>query len=708
MPRIPVAPVARVDVVTETRFGVDLPDPYRWMETEDAELAAWLAGQGAHASAVLAALPDRDALLARITELTEPASEADGDTRFQLAGGRLFFRRQLPGGAAPALMAADEAGRRVLLDPASHPGLAGLPGTGHWNLDWYAPSPDGELVACGLSRGGSEASTLRILRTADGALRGDAVTGTFHGVVSWLDNGSLLCHQYPEPAPGTPPDQRRRDSRTVAHQVGGDDRVILARGVSPRVPLTSLDRPFVLTAGDDWLLAVISHSALGVFGEEMSACTVYVGPRAEALSDPAGCPWQRVAGPDDGVRSWTAHGDTLYLVVDGGRRRAAVVSVPLASPDLSAAAVVVPEDSDRSVLSVRVTGDQLLVHDRLVGLSRLRRVPLAGGEPREVPLPAAGLLSGLSTDPGAPGAYFQLESWTLAPRAYRYDPAAAQITDTGWLPPGGPDFSGIVTRDLRVPARDGTLIPLRVVHRAGLELDGSAPAIVNGYGSYGIIPGHLYEPWMLAWYERGGVYAQAGLRGGGEHGREWHEAGRGTRKENTITDFIDCAEYLVARGYTSPGRVAGRGGSAGGIPTGGALVRRPGLWGAMIMLVPLTNAVRGEFSENGPINIGEDGSVTTEDGLRSALISDSYLRVRDGTRYPAVLLTTGLNDPRVDPWQPGKLAARLQAATASGRPVLLRVDPDAGHGQGSTPAQRRAEEADVLAFLLHELGGSKG
>jgi prolyl oligopeptidase len=186
---------------------------------------------------------------------------------------------------------------------------------------------------------------------------------------------------------------------------------------------------------------------------------------------------------------------------------------------------------------------------------------------------------------------------------YRFDSLARTITGTGWLPPAAADFSDMVTCDLRAPARDGTLIPLRVVHRKGLALDGANPAILSGYGSHGHVPTRLFAPEMLAWYERGGVCAYAGLRGGGEYGREWHEAGRGPRKENTITDFIVCAEYLIRHGYTSPERLAGEGGSAGGIPVGGALVRRPDLWGAMVMQVPVTNTTRLEFTENGPINV---------------------------------------------------------------------------------------------------------
>jgi prolyl oligopeptidase len=208
---------------------------------------------------------------------------------------------------------------------------------------------------------------------------------------------------------------------------------------------------------------------------------------------------------------------------------------------------------------------------------------------------------------------------------------------------------------------------------------------------------------MLAWYERGGVYAVAHVRGGGEHGREWHEAGRGLHKETTITDLIDCAEYLVAHGYTRPARLAAEGGSAGGITAGGALVRRPDLWAAIVLHVPVTNALRAELGENGPINVPEFGSLTTEPGLQGLLIVDCYLRVQDGTPYPAVLLTAGMNDPRVDVWQPAKIAARLQAATTSGRPVLLRIEEQAGHGFGSTRSQQDSLLADELAFLLDQL-----
>lgn len=679
-----VPPAARIEVVREERFGISISDPYRWMEAEDQELADWLAGQGAHAAAALAALPGRVALLARVTAL---ASAAAADSAFTPAGERMFFLRHPPGGGVPVLMMDEQ----VVLDPSV------LTGAGHWNLDWFVPSPDARLVACGLSRGGSEQSTLRVLDTDAGELLPDAVTGAFLGAVSWLPGGdALLCHRYLDQEPGAPA-HRRRDSRACLHRVGTpaeDDLVVLARGLNPAVTLSPADRPLVFAPpGSDWMVAVIAHGTLTIpVGDDLADCSFYVAPRA-ALADPRACPWRLVAGASDGVVSYALHGDDMYLVTHRGAPRLRVDRVSLA--DFTA--VTVLPAGERAVVAVRVAGDDLLVHERDAGLSRLRRVPVAGGKSADVPLPVDGVLDGWAVHPSRPEVFLTLGSRTSPPRVYKY--SAGAVAGAGWLPSRPAGFGGVVTADLRVPARDGTLIPLRVTHRSGLRLDGTSPAILTGYGSFGVVPGRLFAPEMLAWYERGGILAEAGLRGGGEFGREWHEAGRGPRKITTITDFIDCAEYLIAHGYTTARRLAGRGGSAGAVPVGGALVRRPDLFGAIVLEVPSVNKTR----PTGAGSVSEFGDAATEAGLRDLLAIDCYQNVTDGTRYPAVLLTAGLNDPRVAVWHPAKMAARLQAATTSGRPVLLRVDPDAGHGYGSTAAQHAELTTDILTFLLHEL-----
>jgi prolyl oligopeptidase len=249
------------------------------------------------------------------------------------------------------------------------------------------------------------------------------------------------------------------------------------------------------------------------------------------------------------------------------------------------------------------------------------------------------------------------------------------------------------------------MVPISIVHRRDLARDGGNPTLLDGYGAYGISAEPYFDATRLAWLERGGVFAACHVRGGGEFGEGWHQAGRGPTKANTWRDFIACGEYLVREKWTSPARLAGTGTSAGGIEIGMAVAERPDLFRAAVPRVGATNPVRAMLvGVSGPANRPEFGDPTTRDGARALLAMDAYHHVRPGTAYPAMLLTGGMNDPRVDTWEPAKFAARLQAATSSGRPVLLRVEMQGGHGIGSTYSQTENETTDRYAFLLWQLG----
>ncbi len=695
-----IPPVARIEVVQETYFGTTIDDPYRWMEDwQSDEARTWMSEQAAYARATLEGLPHRAALLSRIAELSGSMPTLH---TFRIASGRSFSLRRDPGASVPvlAMRTAPAAPERVLLDPTP------LPGEAQTSIDWYVPSPDGRLVAYGVSQGGSEESTLRVLDVESGAILEETISRVHFPFVSWLeDNRSFVYHRYPELPAGTSPEARRYESRSHLHQLGTDpeqDLLVLARGLNPRVEMTQVDRPFlVIPPQSAWMIAIISHSALGgaTTTEQLSDCTFYVAPRA-GLAHPATCPWVKVAEVEDGVTGFAVSGETLYLLTYRNAPRSRVLAVPFSNPALAQARVMLPE-SQAVIEAIAVSGDYLLARELDGGVGRLRRVPLEGGEPEDVPLPVQGSILEWTSEPGRTTTLLQFTSWAVSPRIYRYDACSGALEDTGWVPPSPVDVSAVEVHEVLAPARDGTLIPLSIIHQKGLARDGNSPTLLTGYGSYGYPFPAMFQPEMLAWYERGGIWAIAHLRGGGEYGREWHEAGRKLNKERTITDLIDCADYLIAQGYTRPARLAGEGSSAGGIPSGGALVRRPDLWAAMVLHVPVVNALRAEFSENGPINVPELGSVSTPEGFQSLLIADAYHRVQRGVPYPAVLLTTGLNDPRVAVWQPMKMTARLQAATTSGRPVVLRVEEQAGHGIGSTKAQQDALLADELAFLLH-------
>jgi prolyl oligopeptidase len=372
--------------------------------------------------------------------------------------------------------------------------------------------------------------------------------------------------------------------------------------------------------------------------------------------------------------------------------------------DLAHAEVVIPA-SDAVITNIIAAADALYVQKLDSGLGRLWRLPFEGGAASEVALPFEGAIQEMSATPTDPGVFVRLASWTKSPMWYHYDPTARTLTDTRLVPPSPVDFSAITSEEVKAKASDGTLVPLSIVHLRSLKLDGSHPTLLHGYGSYGITYDPAFDPTSLAWLERGGVIAVAHVRGGGEYGEDWHNAGRKATKKNTITDFIACAQYLIDHGYTSPRHLAGEGTSAGGITIGGAITERPDLFAAALDNVGMSDDLRAELQINGPANIPEFGTVKNETEFHDLLTISAYHRLKDRTAYPAVLLTTGVNDPRVDPWQMNKMTARLQAATSSGRPVLLRVDYDAGHGGiGATRTQHTALLTDQFSFLLWQLG----
>jgi prolyl oligopeptidase len=279
------------------------------------------------------------------------------------------------------------------------------------------------------------------------------------------------------------------------------------------------------------------------------------------------------------------------------------------------------------------------------------------------------------------------------------------LTNTHLDPPSPVDYSAITSDEVAVRARDGVMIPLSIIHRKDVKLDGTNPTLLYAYGSYGISSSPSFSAGRIAWFEHGGVFAVAHVRGGGENGEEWHAAGKDANKINTINDFIDCAQWLIDNKYTSPAKLGARGGSAGGITMGGAITRAPQLFAAVLDEIPVSDQLRIEFSPNGPPNIPEFGSVRTEAGFKNLFATSAVHHVMPHTKYPAVMLTTGANDPRVDPWQAAKMAATLQADNASRHPILLRVDYSGGHGLiGATKAQGAELAADEYTFLLWNMG----
>jgi prolyl oligopeptidase len=398
-----------------------------------------------------------------------------------------------------------------------------------------------------------------------------------------------------------------------------------------------------------------------------------------------------------------AHGDRLYILSEKGATRFRLLSVPASHPNLGEAVVTVPEGS--GVLdSFAAASDALYLAVRAGAAFELQRVGFDGQGLRTLALPFAGAISGLAADPRQPGVLFDLAGWLKSAREMRYEPGSDGASDTGLNPPARTESSEYEAREEFAVSYDGTRVPVSILMKRGLARDGSHPALVFGYGSYGISMDPYFSAARLAWLERGGIYAIVHIRGGGEYGDGWHRAGQKLTKINSILDFDAGAQYLIDQHYTQSKYLVANSASAGGIIMGGAITLDPGLFRVVLDDVGISDTLRSETEPNGPPNVPEMGSTSTEEGFRALYATSGYAHVHDGTPYPAVMCTTGANDPRVASWQMLKMAARLQAATSSARPVLLRVDYDAGHGFGSSISQSASLLADEWAFAFWQLG----
>jgi prolyl oligopeptidase len=694
---IPPPPDSPVRAVVEVHHGVEVVDPYRSFENlADPAVQAWARGQADHASAVLASLPGRDRLRARIDELAADAPFIVGGVE-RLADGRLVFFKQPADADVPLVCLRDKAGaERVLVDPTT---LPRPDGGGHVAVGFFRVAPDGGRLLYGFAASGTEEETLRVRDVATGRDLPSEIDRleTAYAAPSWLPDGRSFTHSRRRPLePGAPAADAYRFTQAFLHMADGADGAgrdvfVFGDGAPGAPALEPMDFPAVIVApGSEWAVGQVHH------GDE-SDISLWALPLADLGSPTAR--WRPVC-------TFTVHGDDIYLVTARDAPRFRVVRTSLAAADMATADVIVPA-GEAVVNEVAAAADALYVGVSRGVTSDVLRVPY--DHPRDataIAMPAGEPSAVIAAaSPDQPGALVRGTSWIRTGRIHAFDPKTAVLSDAGLVPVGRFEAgAGLTATEVLVESHDGVRVPLSIVHRADLRRDGSHPTILSGYGAYGHTTPMQFTPASIAWLERGGVLAVAHVRGGGVFGKAWHHAGRKVTKPNTWKDFLACAEYLVREGYTAPGRLAARGGSAGGILVGRALTTRPDLFVAAHVAVGCTDMMRFETTKNGPPNVPEFGSLADPEEFRGLLAMSTLHHVADGTAYPAVILTHGIHDPRVEPWQSFKTAARLRAATTSGRPVLLRIDYGSGHGIGSTRSQRHAELADVWSFVLWQCG----
>lgn len=687
------APAARpapppVKPVTETHFGTKVTDNYRYMEDEkNAAVTDWIKAEGRYSRAFLDALPGHADMLSRMSAFTGSFDFVNG---IQRAGDRTFYQERTPGSDNYDLLVRNADGTtKKLVDVTA---LRAANGGKPMALNYFQPSPDGTKVAVGLSEGGSENAQLTVIDVGTGKTIAGPIERAQLGVVNWTpDSTKLFTNVLQKLGPGDSSSGKYQNSKAYLWDLKSQPVAVLGKGVGT-IPFTEDEFPIIGTSpGSDFAVAI---SGNGVQNE----VALWTAPLVDALKPNTA--WKLLAPRSEDITNVAVAGNRIYLLSHKNAPTFQILSVEEGQP-LSAAKVLVPAQKDRLIESISAASDGVYVRARRGVYSELFKVPLEGGPEQAVALPFKGSISELFADPREPGAIVQVDGWTTPPTTLAFSPSTGQFTDLKLgMTPAGFDPKQFRTEDLTAKAADGTAIPLSYLTVAGSKHP--RPLMLWAYGSYGISQFPGFGSRVNMTLREGIDYAVCHVRGGGELGEAWRLGGKDANKPNTWRDLIACAEDVIARGYTTKSMLFIGGGSAGGITMGRAMQERPDLFAGVFDLVPAANSLRMEYSVSGPANIPEFGTIKTEQGFKNLMAMDTVYNVKPGTQYPPIMITTGLNDPRVSSWAPAKLAATLLKSGTT-NPVLLRVDEDAGHGIGSTKTQSDQLYADILSFIKWRL-----
>ncbi|HUI08727.1 MAG TPA: prolyl oligopeptidase family serine peptidase [Bacteroidota bacterium] len=684
-PSKPPYPATEKKPTTEKFFDTTIADDYRWLENPlDPAVRSWVAAENAFSRSTLDGMKERERIASRLKELYGGSSVS---YRAEYYRRKLFATKLQPPHEQPLLVTFDSpddlSTERTILDPNA------IDTSGGTSMDFFVPSPDGRLVAVSLSTGGSENGTACVFETATGRRLPDEVPrvnfATAGGSIAWNAGATGFYYtRYPQGGERAPQDTDFYQ-QIYFHKLGtppANDRYVAGKDF-PRIA------EIALSSSEDgrYMLARVANGDGGEFAFRL------MGP---------GERWRAIAGFRDGVREAVFGRDgKIYLLSTKGASRGQVLSISLARPELGAARTVVPEGS-ASIKTLVATSNRLYTLDEAGGPEDVRIFSLDGrfrGMLPTAPLPAITALIPMEGDRILYGAETYIEDCSY----FLYDPKTNGAARTRLVNRPVADFSDCEVIRAYAPSKDGTKIPLNIIQKKGTEQNGRHPLLLTAYGGFDAAEAPRFSPRNRLWEEQGGILVDANIRGGDEFGEEWHRGGNLTKKQNAFDDFIACAQYLVGQKYTSTDRLAIEGWSNGGLLMGAALTQRPDLFRAVVSHVGIYDMLHIENFPNGQFNVTEYGSLGDPVQFKATLAYSPYHHVTDGTKYPAVLMMTGDNDWRVDPANSRKMTARLQAATGSAHPVLLRTSSASGHGFGSPLDELVAEDVDAFAFLFDQL-----
>ncbi|BAK68211.1 prolyl endopeptidase [Sphingobium sp. SYK-6] len=681
----PPYPLARRADLVETQFGVPVADPYRWLENDartDGEVAQWVAAENDATAHYLAALPGREALRTRIAQLYD--YERYGTPR--KAGGRYFYTRNSGLQNQSPLYVREGAahGQRLLLDPNSF-SEDGASALGEWQ-----PSTDGRWLLYAVQDGGTDWRTLHVLDVEKGQPLDDRVAWVRYSNLTWSPDGrGFYYSRFPAPQDGERSRSPVEDQAVWFHALGtpqSADRLVYATPDRPR-----LMHRAQITDDGRWLLVISNEST-----ERRHEVTLI------SLTGEARAPVRLVRGLSHEWQFIGNVGDMLYFRTTMGAPNGRVVTLDATRPRKGPQSLVA--ERSQTLAGASMVGSRMILAYQSDGRIMAELADLQGLSHGDVPLPGPGAASGFSGRSGDPETFFSFSSFTTPSTVYRYNVETGETSV--FAEPRLPfDPDAYVTEQVLYPSKDGTMIPMQIIRRRDLALAArSAPTLLYGYGGFNISQTPGFSPTRFAWIEQGGVLAIASLRGGGEFGKAWHDAGRLSNKQNVFDDFIAAAEYLKQQGYTGPDQLAIEGRSNGGLLVGAVVNQRPDLFAAALPAVGVMDMLRFDRFTVGRYWIDDYGSPDREPDFRNLLSYSPYHNIRDGIDYPAILVSTADTDDRVVPAHSFKYAAALQHAELGVKPRLIRIATRAGHGSGK-PVDKLVEEyADMYSFIAYWTG----
>ncbi|MEO6798564.1 MAG: prolyl oligopeptidase family serine peptidase [Rhodanobacter sp.] len=680
-------PDAPIKPITETLHGVNVTDNYRYMEKLDPATIDWMKAEGVYTRKVLDAITPLSALQKRVSAFTGSFGFVQGYVSY---GGRAFYEERVPGADDFNLVVRDAAGTRTLVDVNA---LRTANGGKPYAINWFLASPDGSKIAVGVSEGGSENASMKVYDAATGRVVAGPIDRVRFGATAWSnDSKTVYFNRLRQLKPGEPGTDTYKNSTLYGWNLKDHPFALLGTSVGHGPTFAPEEFPVLgINPGTPDAMAL---SLNGVQNEWKA----WVAPAAD-LANPKTV-WKPLVDRSDEVTGMDTRGEEIFLLSHKDAPTFKVLEMKVGEP-LSAATTLMAAQPDRVIEKIAAASDALYVLARQGAYSQLLRIPAGSDKAEPITLPFEGHVGDVFTDARQPGITLELSSWVVQPTSFHYDPTAQKFAALDIGHRGDMDGKAFKVSDLEAKAADGVMVPLSLIQPK--DAKGPQITLIEAYGSYGISNLADFSTRRAAAMREGITYGICHVRGGGEKGEAWRLGGKDANKHHTWQDLIACGEDLIARGITTKDKLFIIGGSAGGITMGRAMTERPDLFAGVIDLVPAANTLRAEFSPNGPPNVPEFGTVKDAQDFKNLYTMDSIQHVKHGVDYPAVMITTGLNDPRVSPWEPAKFAAALQAS-GSPNPVLLRIDAKAGHGIGSTRTQTDQLTADWIAFMFWRAG----